>query len=138
MFVYELRTKQTQLLHTNNIILLVILKLILYSLKAKLCLNKSTASTLPTQTDATLCWPTIPYIVGCYMFRPFELHLQGYILLRVGASICTPLPTRRQKLPTLLRPFARSYAVTAIMHVIKIVSSTKCQRSSRFCYLENN
>ena len=126
--------------------LLVILKLILYYLKAKLCLNKSTVSTLPTQTDATLCGPTIPYIVGCYIFRPFALPVKCYILLGVVASVCTPLLTQGQKLPTLLtqqcwellRPFARSYAVTAIMHVMKIVSSTKCQRSLRFCCLQNN
>ena len=51
-----------------------------------------------------------------YKTAPSHDALQVRTLLRVVASVCTPLPTRRQQLPTLLaqqcwellRPFARS------------------------------
>ena len=127
--------------------LLVILKLILYYPNSKLCLNKSTVSSLPIQTDATLCWPTNNSI-HCWMLHVSSvctpcsvLHIVGSCCIRLHTTANTEAKTPNIVDPTMLGVVASvctCYAVTAIMHVIKIVSSTKCQRSSRFCCLENN
>jgi len=69
------------------------------------------SSNIVGATHVHYAWFTKPY--GLY---PSHDALQVPILLGVVASVCTPLPTRTQQLPTLLgqqcwellRPFARS------------------------------
>ena len=64
----------------------------------------------PVQTTR-LCWPTTPEIVGSYtMYVAYVctlLHVVTcyFVLLGVVASVCTPLLTRTQQLPTLLSRF---------------------------------
>ena len=58
-----------------------------------------------------LCWPTTPEIVGSYTtyvaYVCTLLHVVTcyFVLLGVVASVCTPLLTRTQRLPTLLSRF---------------------------------
>ena len=79
------------------------------------------SSNIVGAAHAHYAWFTKTY--GLY---PSHDALQVPTLLRVVASVCTPLPTRTQQLPTLLaqqcwellRPFARSLNQTGFQKVL--------------------
>ena len=111
----------------------MLLRVVAQSLKPVKLFNQQ----LPTfllfrnrRSVAQQCWIRLhssSNIVGAthahYGLFPSHDALQVLILLGVVASVCTPLPTRTQQLPTLLaqqcwdllRPFARS--LTRIMQL---------------------
>ena len=73
------------------------------------------------------CWGharSLRMVTKSYGLHPSHDALQVTILLGVVASVCTPLPTRNQQLPTLLaqqcwellRPFARSLILLIFGH----------------------
>ena len=100
------------------------------------------SSNIVGATHAHYAW-----IAKTYGLYPSHDALQVTTLLGVVASVCTPLPTRTQQLPTLLaqqcwellRPFARSLRVRHIdlVTVLDAILTSKQTGEKLQCLYEN-
>ena len=85
------------------------------------------SSNIVGATQAHYAWFTKTY--GLY---PSHDALQVPTLLGVVASVCSPLATRTQQLPTLLSPFARSLNTDSAFGALKLLNVAGREYGTRF------